>query len=197
MLCEESWKIMQRLLKGENLTAEITAIRDQKLQMMKTRKTVMSGINDYPDMKEHLQLKLKSAKVWRPARAFEELRLRMGEVKKPEVYIALFGDYGALNGRLNFVKNYFELVGLTVHDPGHTELDIESFKKNLSNRKEDIIVFCAADENYPVIAEASVKTSHKYIAGKFELAGFKNLFAGQNVYEVLENLVKTFEGGAK
>lgn len=197
MLCEESWKTMQRLLKGEDLLKEIAAVRDQKLLMMKTRKSVMSGINDYPDVKEELHLKLNEARVWRPARAFEELRLRMENVKRPEAYIALYGDYGALNARLNFVKNYFELLGLTVHEPGHSELDIENFRKNLADRKEEIIVLCAADENYPLIADTKVPASHKFIAGKFELTGYQNLFAGQNVYEVLQNLVDAFAGGAK
>lgn len=197
MLCEESWKLMQRLLKGEDLTTEILSVREQKLQMMKTRKTVMSGINDYPDVKEELHLKLKPSKVWRPARAFEELRLRMEHSKRPEAYIALYGDYGALNARLNFVKNYFELLGLTVHEPGHSELDAVNFRKTIAERKEDIIVLCAADENYHVIADAAVKAPHKFIAGKFELAGYKNLFAGQNVYEVLQNLVEAYSGGVK
>lgn len=202
-LAEESWKLMQTMvgMNVEELKAfiqkETASVREKRLEQVKTRRHVMSGMNDYPDVKEHLKLKLKAPKVFRVARIFEEQRLMMEEVKnKPTVYVALFGEYGALNARLNFVKNYFELLGLTVHDPGHTELDLESFKKGLTERKEDIIVLCALDEQYPNLMEAvkSIKSQDKFIAGKFEMTGFKNLFGGQNVYEVLENLVSRFAG---
>lgn len=195
--CEDAWKIMQRLLSGEDLSAEIVKVRSQKEEMLKNRKTVMSGINDYPDVKETLGVKLKAPLLFRPARVFEELRLKMEKMKKTEVYIALYGDYGALNARLNFVKNYFELIGLTVHEPGHTETDLANFSKNLLERKEEIIVLCAADDHYPLIQEVAGKVhkAHKFIAGKVEMSGYKNLFAGQNVYEVLENLVNALEGG--
>lgn len=196
-LCEESWNLMQKLIGGADISQDISSVREKRLEMIKTRKTVLSGTNDYPDVKEHLSLKLKTPQVFRTARVFEELRLKMEEIKsKPVVYVALYGEYGALNGRLNFVKNYFELLGLTVHEPGHSEMDLEHFKKDLSNRKEEIIVLCSLDEQYQALIEASalIKTNHKYIAGKFEMNGCKNLFAGQNVYEVLNNLVSAFEG---
>lgn len=193
-LCEESWKEMQLLLKGKNQTAELQDTRNKRSDLLKTRKNIISGVNDYPDVKEELHLKLKAPKVFRVARVFEELRLKMESVKRPEVYIALYGDYGALNARLNFVKNYFELIGLTVRDPGHSELDLENFKKNLSSRKEEIVVLCAMDDQYPLIQDAKTTAAHKFIAGKVEAPGFKNLFGGQNIYDVLQNLVSHYEG---
>ena len=202
-LASESWKLMQSLLsfKGNELQAElekeVSAIREKRLDMVKTRKHVMSGMNDYPDVKEELHLKLKAPYLFRVARIFEDLRLKVESWKnKPEVYIALFGDYGALNARVNFVKNYFELLGLKVHDPGHSELDLENFKKTLSSRKETIIAICALDDQYETIKEAASQISNpeKFIAGKIEMSGFQNLFGGQNVYEVLHNLVTRLEG---
>ena len=165
--------------------------------MIKTRKTVLSGTNDYPDVKETLNLKLKSPKVFRISRVFEELRLKMEELtQKPTVYVVVYGDYAALNGRLNFVKNYFELLGLTVKESGHGETDLG---KCLSERTEEIIVFCSSDDQYSEMLPyaSQVKTKHKFVAGKNEISGFKNLFAGQNVYEVLESIVKDFSGEAK
>lgn len=196
-LCEDSWKLMQSLLSGESLESEVSKVREKRLEMVKTRKTIMSGMNDYPDVKEHLKLKLREPKFFRVARIFEELRIKMENIQqKPQVYVALFGEYGALNARLNFVKNYFELLGLTVHESGQSELDLENFKKNLTARTEDIIVLCAQDDHYPNIEPlvSSLKSEHKFIAGKYEMTSFKNLFAGQNVYEILENLVAAFEG---
>ena len=193
-LCEEAWKLMQRLLAGEDISSEIASTREQRLQMMKVRKLVMSGINDFPDVKEELRLKLKAPSFFRLARSFEELRLQMLEGSRPEVYIALYGDYAALNSRFNFVKNYFELLGLRVLDSGTSQNDLNDFTKNLSNRREEIVVLCALDEHYPLLEPMSgvIKTSHKYIAGKFEMNSFKNLYGGQNVFSVLEDLVSTF-----
>ena len=195
--CEEAWKLMQKLAAGSDLSVEIAKVREQRSQMLKTRKSVMSGTNDYPDMKEKMNVKLKAVPFFRVAREFEELRLQMEAMKAPSVYIALYGDYGALNARLNFVKNYFELLGLNVSEPGHSVTDVNEFSRDLSNRKEEIIVLCAADDQYPVITEAASKTKAQFtfIAGKYELAGFKNLFAGQNVYEILHNLVQDLKGG--
>lgn len=191
-LCEEAWTLMQKMLKGFDVTTEVSKIREHRLAMLKTRKSVLSGINDFPDVKEKLNLKLKLVPFFRVARVFEELRLQMEATKKPDVYVALYGDYGALNARLNFVKNFFELIGLTVHDPGHSEKDLEKFANDLKVRKEEIVVFCALDDDYEAIKPLaqSVSQKHKYIAGKFELPNFQNLFVGQNVYDVLETLVK-------
>lgn len=192
-LCEESWKLMQRILKGEDISSEIELTRQQRLSMVKTRKSVISGINDYPDVKEQLKLKLLAPKFFRVARVFEELRLRMELVQKPAVYIALYGDYAALNARLNFVKNYFELLGLEVHETGESVNDLASFKKNLEKRSEEIIVLCAGDEKYPELSGIEVKQELKFIAGKFELPTYQNLFAGQDIYSVLEKIVNKFE----
>lgn len=187
-LCEESWKLMQKLLKGHDLSKDTAAIREQRLAMIKTRKTVLSGINDYPDMKEKLHLELKAPKLFRLARVFEDLRIQMNKKSKPSVSVALYGDYGALNARLNFVKNYFELLGLEVKEPGHSITDENEFKKSLSG---DVVVLCALDDDYTkILPHLKTDAKFRFIAGKVEVEGYKNLFAGQNVYDVLANLVK-------
>lgn len=194
--CEEAWKLMQRLLKDEDISSEISEVRINREDMLKTRKSILSGINDYPDVKEELKVGLKNPVCMRPARVFEELRFRMQKLERPEVYIALYGDYGALNARLNFAKNYFELLGLTVHEPGHSITDQNEFKNILASRKEDIIVLCSSDELYPEIAAIASKLpqNDKFLAGKFHLDGYQNIFAGQNIYEILEKIVTNYEG---
>ena len=164
--------------------------------MIKTRKKILSGINDYPDANEVLGIELKKTNFFRPSRVFEELRLHMEKVKKPKVFIALFGDYAGLNARLNFVKNYFELLGLEVIDRGSSEFDFEKFKKDLTLRDEEIIVLCASDEHYPMIKEAVplINTKNRFLAGKYEVDSCKNLFVGQNIFENLQEIVKTFGG---
>lgn len=196
-LCEDAWKLMQQLLSGADISMEISEVREKRLEMIKTRRSIVSGTNDYPDVKEQLHVELKSPSLFRTSRIFEELRLRMEKIpNKPDVYVALYGEYSSLNGRINFVKNYFELLGISVLEPGHSELNFSNFEKDLISRTEKVIVLCALDENYPQLLEALslVKAPHKYLAGKYLIQGYKNLFAGQNIYEVLENLVSAAEG---
>jgi hypothetical protein len=180
-LCEESWKLMQELLAGKDIAPEVANVREFRLQNVKTRKTVLSGMNDYPNVKEQLKVTLKTPELFRVSRLFEDLRLKMEMLPKPEVAILVHGDYGLLNARLNFIKNYFELLGLVVHE-----------RMNASECKEDIVVLCAQDEAYERF-NPDVEATMKFIAGKTEKSGYKNLFAGQNVYEVLEGIVRKYD----
>ncbi len=198
-LCESAWKKFQELVALDAATlrttidAEAATVRAKRLELVKTRKHVQAGMNDYPDVSEVLNLKVSPRhKVFRAASAFEDLRLKVeGLGKKPEVQVALFGEYGALNARLNFVKNYFELLGLRVHDPGHSVTDLEEFHRSLTGKPDAILVLCALDEQYPSVLPlaAGLKNQNKFIAGKVEAPGFTNLFAGQNVFDVLSALV--------
>lgn len=182
-LAKSSWELMQKS-SVDDLKDQAKAVALEREKRVETRKHVVAGMNDFPDVKETLHLTSINKRFYRVSHRFEELRLKMEKAsQRPSVYIAIFGDYAALNARINFVKNYFELLGLKVIDPGHgiTEQD-------LASRKEEIIVLCSSDENYPAL-NVKVKSEDRFIAGKFEVPGFQNLFAGQNVYEVLEKLV--------
>jgi hypothetical protein len=196
-LCEKSWVVMQRILSGDDLSSEIKAVREEKLFDLKRRKFVLAGVNDFPDAKEELRIKVKSSAFFRRARIFEDLRLRMERTEKPEVYISLYGEYAALNARLNFIKNFFELLGLTVHETGESVTSVQKFAQILESRNERIIVLCATDEDYPLLRDqlSLIRSPFKYIAGKkFQYDGFTNIFTGQDIYAVLENLVIQIEG---
>ncbi len=196
---QDAWEIMQKILplKGDerkSFIQELTnPVREARMDLVRTRKHVLAGMNDFPDMKEKLLLaKTPEAKFFRVAREFEALRLKMEKnTKKPKVHIALYGEYSALSARINFVKNYFELLGLEVNDPSHTKHDMDSFIKDIHARSEEILVLCAADDQYPVIQDkiAEIKNPFRFIAGKVEVKGFDPIFGGQNVYSVLEKLV--------
>jgi hypothetical protein len=182
-LAKSSWELMQKSSMDE-LKSMAKAVASDREKRVETRKHIVAGMNDFPDVKEVLNISAIHKRFYRVSHRFEELRLKMEKAsKKPSVYVAIFGDYAALNARINFVKNYFELLGLKVIDPGHGITEQE-----LASRKEEIIVLCSSDENYPGL-NVKVNGEGKFIAGKFEMNGFQNLFAGQNVYEVLEKIV--------
>ena len=195
---KEAWEIMQKILplKGEeraNFIAELVKpVREARLELVRTRKHVLAGMNDFPDVKEKLLLSDKpKEKFFRVSREFENIRLMMEKnTKKPKVHIALYGEYAALSARINFVKNYFELLGLEVNDPSHTKHDFDSFVKDIHGRPEEILVLCAADDQYPLIQDkiTDIKNPFRFVAGKAEVKGFEAIFGGQNIYAVLEKL---------
>ena len=196
-LCSSAWKMMQKLqaLSDEEgkafMKEETDKVREERRRQMNTRKLVMAGTNDYADLKDAVgSIKLHS-RFFRLAQEFEAIRLKAQSLKTPKVFISLYGDYAALNARMNFAKNYFELLGMEVTDPGHSVTDKNQFLQNLKGHEDDIVVICSSDDLYPEIAESikDLKAQSKFVAGKVEVAGFENLFAGQNVYEVLSKLV--------
>ena len=190
---EAAWKLMQNLLaydptkRSEFLKTEVSKIRDLRLARVKTRKDILTGVNDYPDGQERLGMTLKKATSFRVARVFEEARLKIETLKnKPKVEILLHGDIGTLNNRINFIKNYFELIGLEVLDPIHSHQRPEN----------KILVLCAKDEDYPELAKQneSQKCFAKYLAGKVEIPGYEAIHAGQDVFQVLSHLVNKLVG---
>ncbi|HXH76559.1 MAG TPA: methylmalonyl-CoA mutase family protein [Bacteriovoracaceae bacterium] len=187
----EAWKEMQKLLplsateRLSHVEFEGHKTRDERLRLLKTRKHVMAGINDFPDAEESLHLpEAPTSKMFRLAKDFETLRIKTEWLpSKDEVFIGLFGDYAALNARLNFVKNYFQLLGLKVH---------EVTDENELQQVKGIVVLCAQDDHYPKLMDLKFQGKLKFIAGKFEMPGFTNLYAGQDVYQVLETILNSW-----
>jgi hypothetical protein len=174
-----AWEMMRTKSKVEILS-EAQNSGDAQLLQMKTRKIVLAGINDYADVKEVLHLK-SVPHGFRLARDFEDLRLKMsGLTKKPSVQIVLHGDYSNLSARVNFAKNYFEILGLKVNE--------SNFK---DHKSADIIIACSTDEGYADVEAdfKNLKAPFRYIAGKTQMDGFTSIFAGQDVYTILQEFV--------
>jgi hypothetical protein len=197
----EAWKLMQKVLPlhfqetTDFFQRETTPVRETRQKNLSTRRHVLAGVNDFPDIKDQLKLShLPKARFFRTGRGFEELRLRMENLpERPDVYLAVQGDYAALNARINFAKNYFELLGLKVIDPGHGLSTTGELQKEIHSRKEKFLVLISSDEMYGELSHISTLASEKFLAGKVEIPGFMNLFAGQNVYDVLSGIVNRWE----
>lgn len=199
---QEAWGLMQKILPlsekevSDFFMKESTPVRETRQKNLSTRRHVLAGLNDFPDIKDELNLKeLPRARFFRTGRMFEELRLKMEKAReRPDVYIAIFGDYAGLNARINFVKNYFELLGLKVTDPGTAVTSKEALASQMKMRKEKFVVLVAADDQYANLSDVPILAAEKYLAGKTELPGFKNLFAGQNVLDVLSEITQRWGG---
>lgn len=201
---EGGWNLMQKLisLSSKEATAywneELAKIQKDRLKQFNHRKLILSGINDFPNVKEELHLKEIKKDQFRLARGFEELRLRVEKLpanKKVNVRIAFWGDYAALNARVNFTKNYFELLGLHVFDPGHSLDNLGEFKSWMDQGKpNEIIVLCAKDEDYnQLVTLVTFSPTANFVAGKVEVSNYVSIFGGQDVFAVLSSLVTKLE----
>jgi len=197
-LGEDAWKIMQRLMAlpaGEretHLGVEIDQRWDEVQKRFASRRSVQTGVNDFPEATEHVKIQprwMKSDHV-RLARGFEELRL--GLATKPTVAIAVVGDYAALQARFNFTKNYFELLGLQVLDSG-TGHTLDEAHVWLKTQKSLVTAWVTGDD---VHAHLTAVGERCYVAGKTPVPGCLNLFAGQDVLATLEALVLWWKGRA-
>lgn len=204
----DAWALMQKWIGLSEVeyqaqwSAELQKVQTERLKQFNTRRLVLSGINDFPNVKEKLALKKPLKKEgFRLARAFEELRLRVERLKpsqRRDVRIVFWGDYAALNARLNFTKNYFELLGLTVHDPLASVQDEAALKAWLAQSKAgEIEVLCAKDEDYAaLVTQVASKPLAKFVAGKVDVTGYEAIFGGQDVYDVLSRLVAQMEASS-
>lgn len=192
----QGWEYMQKLLKlspqerAQVIEADARLVREKRDGLVETRKQIIAGMNEYPDAKEVLGLtELRKKSFYRVAQRFEDLRLSMERATtKPKVYIAIYGSYAALNARINFVRNTFELLGLSVVE-GEAFSNSDSFRQHLLKRTEEIVVICSSDDGYGELGELEVKSSEKFVAGKVKVPGLDNIYAGQNVLEVLSRIV--------
>jgi|GEM_PF-1048693 len=205
----ESWELMRQWVnqpvseQDEFFKNDVSSVRNERLRQFHHRRLILSGVNEYPNVKERLGVKgdLKTT-GFRLAREFELLRLRVERLKPsqvPVVRILFWGDYAAMNGRLNFTQNYFETLGLTVLEPGHSIQDDAAFSAWASkgDASSEIRVWCAKDADYPELCSkwksADEKAFARFIAGKVEQEGLQAIFAGQDIHAILSTLVSRME----
>ena len=194
-LGESAWTLMQQLQASSDklglLTPLIQTHWTKVQQQFNTRKIVQAGINDFPEATERVHLKKRFQNIdhRRLGMAFEQLRLKTQDLlAPPTVAIAVVGDYAALNARLSFTKNFFELLGLKVLEPGHglKESEVVQWTKNT---KCSVWAIVAADADHEALSMQVPITTRLYLAGKTVKSGMINLHAGMDVRLALEDLL--------
>jgi methylmalonyl-CoA mutase len=103
----------------------------------------------------------KKLKIYRGARAFEEVRLATeaavaGGKKKPSVFLLTIGNPGMRKARATFATNFFGCAGYAILDNAGFKSVEEGIKAALESNSE-IIVLCSSDEEYAAIAPAACK----------------------------------------
>jgi len=181
-----AWEKMQKISHLDqreldiHLKKESEASFKQRVDTFHKRKIIISGINDYSNIEDEIgEVDFTKISFQRTTQHFESLRFSFSKLKKkPKVCLGILGDSAKLNARVNFCRNYFETMGLVVTETQDLAV--------IGNHAE-ILVLCSTDEDYPNL-NLKLKAKSKFLAGKFQMEGFNNIFVGQNVYEVLKDL---------
>lgn len=185
-LAEKAWAQMQELQGMDRALEHLQGLAAQSWRELEkrfnTRKLVLAGVNDYPNPREEVrpQTELLHRLGVRTAQRFEELRLRMQRLpKKPKVAVTVRGDYAALNARLSFTRNFFELLGLEV----------------VEGERGDAQVWAvvASDEDHVKLDLSAPSEARSYLAGKTSLRGMVNIYAGMDVAQALDELLSWWE----
>ena len=148
---------------------EIAETRRKKEMDIAQRKTVILGTNQYPNLnesmldeikidispKEDLPAKFKKIKLYRGAKAFENLRLatekyiRNGN-KKPAVFLLPIGNLAMRKARTAFATNFFGCGGYEIIDNLGFE-NIGDAVKAMAEASPEVVVICSSDEEYATL----------------------------------------------
>ncbi|NOX86319.1 MAG: methylmalonyl-CoA mutase small subunit [Chlorobi bacterium] len=172
-LIREAWKLfLETDEKGGYLKAfeqefiqnRVKDEAKQKSLDIARRKRVLLGINQYPNITEHLENidfsvfeeeketgNVKTIKPVRGAVPFELLRLKTDlyaqKNPRPVVWMLTYGNMAMRNARSQFAANFFGCAGFEiVNNPGFETVEegIEAAQK----ANPDIVVICSSDEEY-------------------------------------------------
>ena len=135
------------------------------------RKVSILGVNQFPNITEHLDKELnpdifepekvaqnqpvKPLHIYRAGAAFEKLRYATDRFAqkhpRPRVWLFIIGDLAMRRTRAQFAENFFGCAGYEIIDnPGFTTIEegITAAKKE----KPDIVVLCGDDKTYEKVA---------------------------------------------
>jgi methylmalonyl-CoA mutase len=148
------------------------------------RKEILVGTNQYPNFSEFLDESIKdevmepmdcsvenpiaeTLKPYRGAQQFERLRAATDKyarlARRPDVFMLTFGNLAMRRARSQFSGNFFACAGFNIIDNNDFKTVDDGVQAALK-AQADIVVICAADEDYPLIApEINTKIGDKAI----------------------------------
>lgn len=199
-IAENAWKLFQDVEKEGGMIKMILdgtiqkAIEEscQKRNMdIATRKYILLGTNQYPNINETMVDKLAKAecekqpaglKTYRGAAAFEELRLATEKFAqtngRPKVFLLKIGNLAMRQARAGFVTNFFGCAGYEIIENTGFSTVAEGMEAAKAV-KADIVVICSSDEEYATFGVEAAKAA--------KAQGFIFIVAG-NPTECLDEL---------
>ncbi|MDR2894990.1 MAG: acyl-CoA mutase large subunit family protein [Alistipes sp.] len=176
-IATEAWKLFREVedkggyiaaFKAGFVTSAVETSAAAKDKAVATRRTVLLGANQYPNFTETAPEAVTEKAVapaagenvlkpYRGAMAFEQIRLaadRSG--KTPTAFMLTCGTLAMARARAQFACNFFACAGIRVVDNTFFASVEEGAKAALAARA-DIVVICAADDDYTALAPEAAK----------------------------------------
>ncbi|MDR2979171.1 MAG: methylmalonyl-CoA mutase subunit beta [Bacteroidales bacterium] len=222
-IAEHAWALFQHieteggmivLIKKGEVKAEVEKSCQKRDMDMATRRSILLGTNQYPNINESMQDKIEKymdleddspgLKTYRGAMAFEKLRLATEEYAKsngrPKVFLFKIGNVNFRQARAGFVTNFFGCAGYEIVDnAGFNTVDegIDAALKAGAN----LIVICSSDEEYGTLGvEIANKITSTYDT-KVVVAGnpvdFIDTLRNAGVYDFIHmktNVLESLKG---
>ncbi len=175
-IAAEAWKLFLEVdalggfieaLKQGFIQKKVSETANQRNLDIATRKTVVLGVNQYPDFDEAFggnikfdqevdlssgeNLLFNPVRQYRGAEAFEFLRYNTDRFslthKRPAAFMLTYGNLAIRIARSQFSRNFFACAGFEVIDnDGFTTVE-NGIKASLESKAE-IVIVCSADEEY-------------------------------------------------
>ncbi len=131
-----------------NVDEAIAASRAAKEKAIASRRKVLVGVNNYPDINETLNPDdvTTPRDIWRAAAVFEGIRLRSDRHaaktgKRPTVLLLQRGDLKMRQARAQFIQNFFGCGGFAITESNQLE------------GNPDLVVLCSSDPEYVALAQ--------------------------------------------
>ena len=182
-IAAEAWKLFLEIeekggyteaYKAGLIVERIKASAAAKDKNIATRRQTLLGANQYPNFTEVADKAITAEAVtrkqaegntlapYRGAMAFEEMRLHVDRSgKQPKAFMLTCGNLAMARARAQFSCNFFACAGIRVQDNTFFK-SIEEGAKAALESKAEIVVVCAADDDY---AEAAPKVK-ELLGGK-------------------------------
>ncbi len=211
-LARAAWKLMQEVESiGGYLTARdsgmipnaVREARTKKESALAARRRAIVGVNNYPNLREHMldQIQPKDVELMygRGAELFEDIRLRTERHaaaggKTPVFLLAEIGDLKMRKARSGFVLNFFGCAGFDVR-VAYCE-SAEAVAASAGAMQADVVVLCSSDEEYSALAKTVIDALHGIpviIAGNPKDAAQLRQAGVADFVHVRSNAVETLE----
>ncbi len=221
-IAEQAWALFKQVedkggyvaaFKDGFIVEQVEASAAAKDKNISTRRQILLGANQYPNFTEVAADEVDTdvvtrkkdegnfLKPYRGAMAFEAMRLKVDRSgKTPKAFMLTCGSLAMARARAQFSCNFFACAGIRVQDNTFFKSIEEGVEAALAS-KADIVVVCAADDDYAVVApkikELLGGKAILVVAGapasmdELKAQGIENfIHVKVNVLETLQNYLK-------
>ncbi len=191
LLATKAWELFKEVegkggylaaLKAGFIQEQVAAKAATRAKNIATRRDILLGTNQYPNFTEVAAKEVTEATVapctcgcgcktekqfpamtpYRGGMEFEQLRLKTDRSgKEPMAFMLTCGSLAFARARAQFACNFFACAGIRVQDNTYFKSVAEGAKAALE-AKADIVVVCAADDDYATLA----KEANELLKGK-------------------------------